>query len=480
MRQRLPVWWLVGLLGCAEHHGPPPVPSLPAVEDFGGPKLAHPQLVPIVYADDTAADALISYHQWLVSSRWLTAVGAEYGVGAGAVLGSVRDPANAPNQISDQQIVDSLYARIAAGTLPRPTGAGLGDALYVVMFPSHTVVSSPDGLSCRNFNGYHNSARRGGVELAYAVIAACPGNSLGVTDLELRELTISHEVIEAATDPIPQQYPGFQLRDPTTPWRAFGIEVADLCVRGDAGDVWREAGNVAQRSWSNAAAAVGEPCIPAPSAAPYFNVFPNVHSIPRVGLQHYTTIDLVGWSTGEVGTWSLAVSNIDAGTAKLRLGATELKPGATTTIDVGIPATASGGGVKFAIKSTLSADQYQLMPLVFEIGAPCSEFVGCEACSSEIGCGYCASSGRCEAEGASGSAQSSCPASEFATWPGSCPGYCASHATCADCTDQAGCGWCASATGPHCVEASHLQGVPAAGSCPAADWSFIPEYCPAP
>ena len=60
----------------------------------------------------------------------------------------------------------------------------------------------------------------------------------------------SHEIIEAATDPIPGNNPAFQVTDPSNSWIALGGEVADLCSRGDDSRAFREAGFVVTRSWS--------------------------------------------------------------------------------------------------------------------------------------------------------------------------------------------------------------------------------------
>ena len=62
---------------------------LPEVSHRGGPVMAHPVLVPILFAGDGEAGELTQFSKWIVGSQWLTAVGAEYGVGSGSVLGPV-------------------------------------------------------------------------------------------------------------------------------------------------------------------------------------------------------------------------------------------------------------------------------------------------------------------------------------------------------------------------------------------------------
>jgi hypothetical protein len=173
----------------------------------------------------------------------------------------------------------------------------------------------------------------------------------------------------------------------------------------------------------------------------------------------------------------LSASSANAIDAQVTLASNRMFPGRTTTLNVSVPTTtAPGTTLQLFVYSGLSQTSYQVLPMVALVGAPCSSFTGCEACSSRVGCGFCTTTGRCEAEGADGSADG-CPASSFARWPGSCRGFCAGHGSCSDCSSQAGCGWCSSGGTMQCVEASHDNGHPEAGSCAYADWSFTPEYC---
>jgi len=453
---------------------------LPEVSNVGGPRMAHPQLVPVLFGDDPDAAALASYSRWIVGSTWLLEAGADYGVGAGAVLGVVQRTDPAPSAITDAAIVDLVFHGLADGSLPQPPG-GLGDALYMIHLPAHTVVTAAAARSCVDFAGYHGSARRDGVELAYAVVPTCPNLHGGLTELEIRELTTSHELIGAATDPFPSNHPGFQLRDPTSPWLALGDEVADLCTHGDATDVWREAGFVAQRSWSSSAAVVGDPCVPALSDMPYYNVMTTGASVPRVAPGGHVAIGIAGWAHAPTREWPIQVQGAKPGAATFTLAATELGPGKTTTVDVAIPAsTAAGSIVRFFILSSYSSGVYQLLPMRAIADAPCASFTDCGACTAHAGCGFCATSGRCETQTTAGSLESRCAASAFATWPASCAGACAGHSgSCADCASHDGCGWCASAATP-CLEASRDFAAPASASCAYADWSFTTNYCPRP
>jgi hypothetical protein len=441
--------------------------------------MAHLQLVPILYTGDADITALTSYSQWMVGSEWLKAVGADYGVGTGTMLPAVTLPGPAPAMIDDTDIVKLLYSGLTDGSLPRPAG-GLADVLYMIYFPARTKITAGPDLSCDAFGGYHNSARQNGVELSYAVIAACPGFVTGLSDLENREVVASHELIEAATDPVPNNHPSFQLDDPTTPWSSFGSEVADLCQQSDTTEIVHEAGFIAQRSWSIAAAAAEQdPCVPGANPN-YFNLAVQSAGVVRIAPGGHQAITLRAWASGAArGTsWQLDTGSVIADAQTLKLSATTIKDGATVSLDVALPATAQIGDQPLFGVFSLSDTDSSLLPMYVVAGEACSRFTTCEDCTSEIGCGFCASSGRCEAMGGpASSAQSSCSGGSFATWPGSCKGFCASHSgSCGDCSVQPGCGWCSSGQ-PQCVEASHDTGQQASGSCPYADWNFTPDYC---
>jgi hypothetical protein len=464
------------IAGCGDAARPSP---LPQVDDRGGPVMAHPALVPIFFADDPDIDALTAFSQWIVTSQWLAAVGAEYRVGSGSVLGVVRLAAPAPGAISDGGVLDLLFAGLADGTIPRPAAGDPGSALYMVHFPAHTVVTVGSATSCVEFSGYHASARRGGVELAYAVLPSCPGFIADEPALAIRELVSSHELIEAATDPVPVNHPGFSIKDPINPWLALGAEVADLCTRGDASATWAEAGFVAQRSWSNAAAAAGmDPCVPG-QQTPYFTVAASLTSVPRIRPGKTQLIKLAGYVSGadDEFVWQIGSGPAGNDQVELTLGRDTLNAQQTVVLVVGAPDDAVPGSLLRFFVYSKNSSGYQLLPMFAAVGDECKTFTSCEDCTARTGCGFCAATGRCEAQGEAGSADSACPASSFATWPGSCPGFCAARATCADCSSQPGCGWCGGAT-PHCVEADHDTAQPRDASCDYADWSFSPSYCP--
>lgn len=470
-----PCW--LAMLGCAiAGCGDAARSPLPRIDSRGGPVLAHPALVAVFFAGDPDREALTAFDHWMVGSQWLSAAGAEYGVGSGSVVAAVELPAAAPAAITDEEIVDLLHARIADGTLPAPTA--VPDLLYQVHFAPGTVVTAGDSVSCVAFGGYHSAARRGGVELAYAVLPTCPGLLVDHSELEIREMVTSHELIEAATDPLPSNHPAFQLADPTSPWLALGEEVADLCVRSDRSATWPEAGFVAQRSWSNAAAAAGEdPCVPG-QQAPYFTVGAALSSLPRIAPGKTRLIELAGYASGAPDGFSWKIAARGKGDVDLTLGRDVLDAEQSVVLVVGVPEDATAGALLQWLVYSNAPSSYAVLPMRAVAGDPCASFTGCDDCTAHAGCGFCTTTGRCEAEGVTGSADSGCPVTSFARWRGSCPGFCAAHgASCADCSSQPGCGWCGGAA-PHCAEADRDTFQPLDASCSNADWSFSPSYCP--
>ena len=460
------------VVGCGDSSHSP----LPEIASLGGPQLEHPKLVPIFFAGDDQAARLTQFSQWIVTSNWLDQVGSEYGVGPGTMPGAVQRTDAAPATITDDQIVDLVYAGLGDHTLPAPAA----DTLYMVFFPSTTTITAGSELSCVDFGGYHSSARRNDIELAYAVIASCDA-----TIVE-REVIASHELIEAATDPLPTNHPGFQIIDPSNPWLALGAEVADLCQRGDATELWNEATFTAQRSWSNNEAGAGrDPCVPRDGkGVPYFSVTAEPVGVPRIPPGGHQTLQLHGWATGVTkrSEWRLQVRSSMFARVSVALGRETMTQDASTTLDVAIPAgTPPGTVARFFVFSSEEIENpttYQVLPMFAIAGDPCSRYTDCVSCAAQFGCGFCATSGKCESDNGRGSTESSCSGSSFATWPGSCGDFCASRGTdCTSCSSLPGCGWCGSGGGS-CMEASHEGSHPARGSCDYANWSFTPAYCP--
>jgi hypothetical protein len=211
-----------------------PFPIVPNVSN--GPTLNRTQLVVITFDGYAYRSDMESFADWLVGSSWLTAVGADYGVGAGEVYQKVHLSTPAPSTISDSQIQSDLAAMIDDGTLPFPAGAtplpgtlsipltdagtvddagspdldagSLDDAgipdvdagtvddagipvvdagspqtdagepltepLYTIYYPESTTIKlDQNDVSCSSFGGYHSYFTYRGVKVSYAVLPTC-------------------------------------------------------------------------------------------------------------------------------------------------------------------------------------------------------------------------------------------------------------------------------------------------------------------
>jgi hypothetical protein len=280
--------------------------ALPQVPNHGETGLAAPKVVTVTYAGYPYD--VKGYMSELVQSDWMTAVGADYGVGLGSLAGSIvldGGPTGGPTTITDPEITDMLAALINDGGIPAPTA----DTIYMVAFPESTVITAAGGMSCANFGGYHNFfVLDGGTNAVYCVLPTCPAqNGSVLTTEDVLDEDLSHEFIEAATDPAPTNtQAGYDIRDFSNPWSYDYGEVADLCV-------WAypyhasDGGLPATRVWSNTAATAGtDPCIPVPSADIYFNVSidPQTTVYVDAGASDQTiTFNVTGWSTASMMAW---------------------------------------------------------------------------------------------------------------------------------------------------------------------------------
>ncbi len=256
---------------------PAPAPVLhsrfPQLPDQGGPRMHHPQLVAITWADDPRAAADEALTRYLAGSPWLALVGQDYGVGAGTMLGAVRRPGAAPAVMTDAEIEAGLVADVREGVLPSAADGRFDETLYIVFVPGGTRVTQGNdtfrATSCMDFLGYHGAAGVAPSRFAYAVAVACDdpitldamGHPVGGVGTDsLLQVTTSHELIEAATDPDPLVAPAYEFRPSDgQPWTEFGPEIGDLCAERYV----PMDGYLLQRAWSNRAAAEGRfPCAP--------------------------------------------------------------------------------------------------------------------------------------------------------------------------------------------------------------------------
>jgi len=265
-------------------------PDVGQIAYNGGLVMQHPVIVAITWNTDASQATFDGYADAIGGTGYWSAATKEYGVGAATsgtanhVHLSTTPPASL--QDSDLQTMVTTYAG-ATGGWPAPTQ----DTIYAFFLPPKL------SLQVQNFmgsglqdacsageGGYHDQVTVGTVTTSYAVVPSCtfgPGN----TAEQQTTMSMSHELIEASTDPQPQQtmngYTGFDSDH--FAWDYFQqlqSEVGDACeffkesffedqeTAPAPFDAW------VQRTWSNAAiTAAHDPCVPA-APGPYFSVTP--------------------------------------------------------------------------------------------------------------------------------------------------------------------------------------------------------------
>jgi len=260
-------------------------PAAPTVISYGGPVLTAPKVKAIVYADDPLTPVVDDFLATLPGSAYWAEVTAEYGVGDLVVSPSIhRTDAPPPNPIDEATLLDDLALNTSGPDAP--WGAADPNTIYVFVLPAGAKIDDGSGELCcdAGYDGYHFETSELSGEfpiVPFAVLCQCPGLDGPDIDAEgLLTIVMSHELIEAATDPFSYSDPAYVENDPDNlAWTGLtGGELADMCdYNDDAYVVPEELGYLVTRSWSNEAAAAGDnPCRPFDDTTPYFNSVPVV------------------------------------------------------------------------------------------------------------------------------------------------------------------------------------------------------------
>ncbi len=129
------------------------------------------------------------------------------------------------------------------------------------MLPEGTIGQVGSDTGCTDFDGYHADTHAGGIRRSVRGELRLSGfDGPSVTSLQERTVDLSHELIEAATDPLPSSNPAYVQEDNADiVWTLVTDgEVADMCEFNDDANVVPPGGTyMIQRTWSNAAAARG-------------------------------------------------------------------------------------------------------------------------------------------------------------------------------------------------------------------------------
>ena len=279
---------------------PAPHAPFPVVVSHGGGELTTLRLVTVVTAGDPLHDALHAFGDALVGSNWLAAVGRDYGLAPRGTSLHVDGP-TLDVDVSTRDM--AAYVRGALDAAPPPASPDLdphpdGRTLYLLYLPEGVEVAlgGQRNCGCNLQGGAHTTFDGHGDALAY--VQRC-----SLTDDSSVTRVASHEVAEAMTD---TGAGGYYVDQRSPPWsgsawaylQAGHSEVGDLC----SGTFFTEAGWTYQRIWSaSAAAAGGDPCVPALST-PWFDTSSDV-SWADVAPGASVAVPMTGWSTGPRADW---------------------------------------------------------------------------------------------------------------------------------------------------------------------------------
>ena len=235
--------------------------------------MTTPNVVAITYdSDPSRSDIEAFFPQYAASSAWATQT-AEYGIGPLTV--------GTPFHLSGTPpATDSALQKVISANLTGASpawGTPSENTLYSVTLPINTKFTDDIGQAC--CGGYHDDFMVGSADIAYSVQCPCTNDfPPPVTALQALTFALSHELVEAATDPrYEHDYAWGNIDVAHEVWAYITDgELADLCEFTDT-VLWSDAPNMTytiSRIWSNAAARAGtDPCVGAPTT-PYYQSVP--------------------------------------------------------------------------------------------------------------------------------------------------------------------------------------------------------------
>ena len=300
---------------------PAPHPAPHTVVDVGGPTQTAPKMVPIYFGDDdpTFVGQIDDFLSKVQSATYFAQAGAEYGVGAATIQPAIRLPEDAPTTTDDTSIEAWLVSKIEAGdgVFPQPDT----NTTYLVFYPSSTVIDDPGlGTSCQAYGGYHfNTYLHDGTPVVYAVIPRCPSTQ-GISEMDLLTVTTSHEMLEAATDPIPSDATAWGRIDDQHLYVEYVLlaEIGDQCSFAPSDSAtFPGLPYSVQRVYSNVSALAGhDPCVPIPAGRVYFAAAPLPTDDVPIGngesmkgmimnVGDSSTLDVVLFSDAPEDTWQV-------------------------------------------------------------------------------------------------------------------------------------------------------------------------------
>jgi hypothetical protein len=372
-------------------------PPMPQVQTLGGPVMTSPKIVVITFQGDPLAPSIDSFVDAVAASKsYWSGTTREYGVGPIASVFHVSLAETPGSNLADSDVRAWLSAELTgpdAGTLeggapwPQPDG----ETLYQVYYPDGVTVSEGGGTSCNQFYGYHDDfLLTASTYVTYSVVARCPPFPM-TSAIDSITAIASHELVEAATDPLVTDKPAYVQPDHDhLAWALpAGGELGDMCA--GYGNVFYTPPDVpylVQRTWSNkSAAASHDPCQP-DGADPYFNSAAPMTESVSVNLPDFgmlttqgihipvgstATIDLALYSDAKSGPWTVQGFDLDS---LLGMGPAELEVtfggkskatgtnGDTLAMSVKVLSKGAGGAEILWIQSTIGETETVWIGLV--------------------------------------------------------------------------------------------------------------------
>lgn len=343
------------------------------IRKASGAVLAHPVLRLATFNNDPAAADLNDFAVKLAASRyWATATG-EYGVGALSAAASQAFIFAWPTSTTDGDLnagqssnVETFLAAQLDDASALAWGSPDPSSIYVLMLPSGLQVS-PDGGSIAsacdaNILAWHTAMTlpQSGVTVPYVVVPNC-GPRGPLTELESRTLALSHALVEAATNPLLDAYNSVDANHIAWQLASGSPEVASACVAalGSSSALWTQPADlpfVVQRTWSNAAAAAGEPpCVPSAAGEVAIDAAPAPSTIVRAAISTNPSvppINTLGVQIGVGGTGTVPLHlHSSAPTAPWKVTATEMGS-QVLQLSIDKPSGSDGDTLQLTIKVT--------------------------------------------------------------------------------------------------------------------------------
>jgi hypothetical protein len=193
---------------------PPPLPTppgsnLPNITYHGGPLLQNVQIQSVFFGQPWTTDSNLEqlipqvdgFLKYFPTSPYMNVL-KQYNVGNGSFLNDVVLSQNPPSglTIDDSQIRQILNSEISAKQLATPTS----NQLYVFVTAPGVTVTVNGQSSDRNFAGYHDTFTDSAGTPVYYVLLPYPTGKIStqpLTALQQTTIVLSHEIVEAMTDP---------------------------------------------------------------------------------------------------------------------------------------------------------------------------------------------------------------------------------------------------------------------------------------